>query len=110
MRLRTGTIPDGYRDPDFVGARIIGALARRPRLALAEADAPTLHAFLPALAARVTSEAPSLVDAVITGARRHSRAPGRDANGVQDADVVESDLGNPSCSTRAIASFAHAGR
>ncbi len=67
LRLRTGTIPDAYRDPDFVGARIIGALARRPRLALPDADAATLHAFLPALAARVTSEAPSLVDAVITG-------------------------------------------
>jgi hypothetical protein len=65
LRLRTGTIPDAYRDPAFVGARIVGALARRPRLALPAADVPTLHAFLPALADRVMAEASSLVDAVL---------------------------------------------
>ena len=64
-RLRAGAIPEAYRDPTFVAARIVGALARRPRLALAEADATILRAFLPTLGARVASEAPALVYAVM---------------------------------------------
>jgi hypothetical protein len=60
-RLRGGAIPDAYRDPDFVAARVVGALRARPRLALAPADAPTLRAFLPALAARVAAERAALV-------------------------------------------------
>jgi hypothetical protein len=65
VRLRTGTIPDGYRDPDFVAARIAGALAPRPRLALTPADAAVLGAFLPALKARVTTEAQALAGALV---------------------------------------------
>ena len=66
LRLRTGVIPDAYRDPDFVAARIIGALGRRPRLALGDADATILRAFLPTLGARVTSEAAALVRPVLS--------------------------------------------
>jgi hypothetical protein len=62
-RLRTGAVPDAYRDPDFVAARVVGALRGRPRLALAGADAPALRAFLPALAARVADERDALVGA-----------------------------------------------
>jgi hypothetical protein len=59
-RLRAGAIPDAYRDPDFVAARLVGALAPRPRLALAPEDAPVLRAFLPALMRRVADAAPAL--------------------------------------------------
>lgn len=61
VRLRTGVIPDAYRDPDFVTARVLGALRHRPRLALARDDAPPLRAFLPALAARVADASQILV-------------------------------------------------
>jgi hypothetical protein len=64
-RLRTGAVPDAYRDPDFVADRLIGALSRRPRLALAEPDALTLRAFLPALGARVAAEARALAGALV---------------------------------------------
>lgn len=59
-RLRAGAVPDGYRDVDFVTERLIGALGRRPRLALDERDAVILRRFLPALRARVTAEAQAL--------------------------------------------------
>jgi hypothetical protein len=60
-RLRSGTVPDAYRDPDFVTARVLGALAHRPRLALTDRDAPKLRDFLPALATRVTAARDALV-------------------------------------------------
>jgi acyl carrier protein phosphodiesterase len=64
-RLRTGAVPDAYRDPDFVADRLIGALSRRPRLALAEGEARTLRAFLPSLGARVAADAGALVGALV---------------------------------------------
>jgi hypothetical protein len=70
-RLRAGTIPDDYRDPDFVAARVAGALARRPRLALAANDVPALRAFLPGLARRVAETA----DALLIGATPASDRP-----------------------------------
>jgi hypothetical protein len=60
-RLRTGAVPDAYRDPDFVADRLIGALSHRPRLALSQRDAGTLRAFLPELGARVAARAAGLV-------------------------------------------------
>lgn len=60
VRLRTGLVPDGYRDPVFVADRVLGALAGRPRLALADEEAVLLRRFLPALGARVTAEAHAL--------------------------------------------------
>jgi hypothetical protein len=60
IRLRTGTVPDGYRDPDFVADRLLGALSRRPRLALSEDESVVLRRFLPALGARVAAEAHAL--------------------------------------------------
>jgi hypothetical protein len=62
-RLRVATIPDDYRDPDFVAARLVGTLARRPRLALAPSAATVLRAFLPALKARVADQADALISA-----------------------------------------------
>jgi hypothetical protein len=63
--LRAGAVPDAYRDPDFVADRLAGALSGRPRLALTGADLTTLRAFLPALRARVTAEAPALAGAIL---------------------------------------------
>jgi hypothetical protein len=59
-RLRTGTVPDAYRDPDFVADRLIGALGRRPRLAVDARGAAVLRRFLPGLGARVAAEAQAL--------------------------------------------------
>jgi hypothetical protein len=64
-RLRGGEIPDRYRDPDFVADRLIGALARRPRLALAGDGAIILRRFMPALAARVEAAAPALASGIL---------------------------------------------
>lgn len=60
VRLRAGAIPDGYRDPDFVAARIAGALGGRPRLALAPGDAVLLREVLPILQRRVNADAHAL--------------------------------------------------
>jgi len=62
-RLRVATIPDDYRDPDFVAVRLVGTLARRPRLALAASAATVLRVFLPELKARVAYQADALVAA-----------------------------------------------
>jgi hypothetical protein len=66
-RLRDGAIPDRYRDPDFVADRLVGALGRRPRLALAPREAAILRGFLPALAARVTAEVEALTVSILRG-------------------------------------------
>jgi hypothetical protein len=60
IRLRTGPVPDAYRDPGFVADRLLGALGRRPRLALSEDEALALRRFLPALGARVSADAHAL--------------------------------------------------
>ena len=61
QRLRAGTIPDSYRDPDFVADRLAGALRGRPRLALTPAELVTLRAFLPALQQRVALDVAALI-------------------------------------------------
>jgi hypothetical protein len=66
-RLRGGQVPDAYRDLDFVTARLVGALGRRPRLALSEHQAPSLRRFLPALAERVSAEAFALAGNLVSG-------------------------------------------
>jgi hypothetical protein len=65
LRLRSGGVPDRYRDPDFVADRVIGALGRRPRLAVGAADAAILRAWLPALKLRVTAETQALAGALL---------------------------------------------
>jgi hypothetical protein len=61
VRLRAGSIPDDYRDTDFVAARIAGALSRRPRLALAAGDGSLLRRFLPDLARQVAAAVDELI-------------------------------------------------
>jgi hypothetical protein len=60
-RLRAGTIPDSYRDPDFVADRLVGALRGRPRLAMTTAESLALRTFLPALQRRVALDVPALM-------------------------------------------------
>jgi acyl carrier protein phosphodiesterase len=60
-RLREGAVPLAYRDLDFVTARLVGALSRRPRLALGDDHVVCLRRFLPALQARVEDEARELM-------------------------------------------------
>ena len=60
IRLRTGPVPEAYRDPAFVADRVLGALARRPRLALSEVETLALRRFLPALGSRVSAAAHAL--------------------------------------------------
>ena len=55
------TIPDSYRDPDFVADRLFGALRGRPRLALTPAELLTLRTFLPALQRRVALDVAALM-------------------------------------------------
>jgi hypothetical protein len=62
-RLRVATIPDDYREPDLMAVRLVGTLARRPRLALSPSAASVLRAFLPELKARVADQADALVAA-----------------------------------------------
>jgi hypothetical protein len=62
LRLRAATIPDAYRDLDFVAARLAGALARRPRLALGAGHVSVVRAFLPDLARRVAAAVGALMN------------------------------------------------
>jgi hypothetical protein len=68
IRLRTGPLPDAYRDPGFVADRLLGALGRRPRLALSEDEAVALRGFLPTLGARVSADASALAGDLVSGA------------------------------------------
>jgi acyl carrier protein phosphodiesterase len=60
-RLAEAGVPLAYADPDFVCDRVVGALSRRPRLALALGDQGVLRAHLPDLRARVSLAADALV-------------------------------------------------
>lgn len=71
VRLRAGQVPDAYRDPDFVADRLIGALGRRPRLALSGDEANAMRRFLPALGARVSAEAHALSGDLVPDVRGH---------------------------------------
>lgn len=64
-RLRRGTIPEAYRDCDFVADRVLGALRARPRLAVCDRDQPIVRALLPALRTRVEAEAHALLVSVV---------------------------------------------
>jgi hypothetical protein len=65
LRLREGAVPEAYRDVDFVNARLRGALAQRPRLALSDDAVVSLRGFLPALQARVETESRELVSGLL---------------------------------------------
>lgn len=63
-RLLGAPIPEGYRDPDFVAARLRNILAGRPRLALREGDLPAVRAFARDLRDQVATAQTSLLGEV----------------------------------------------
>jgi hypothetical protein len=63
-RLRENDPLDGYRRAGFVCDRVIGALARRPRLALDGPAEAALRRILPAVHPRVAELAPALLSMV----------------------------------------------
>lgn len=61
-RLLAADIPDAYRDPDLVAARLFHILARRPRLAFPEADLAGVVRWARAAQADVRAVAPTLLE------------------------------------------------
>jgi hypothetical protein len=72
-RLRRSDAPWRYGEPEFVLARVRGALAHRPLLALAPGDVLRLADALPEIQALVREEAGALFAAGAAGARRAER-------------------------------------
>jgi hypothetical protein len=66
-RLSAAPVPQGYRDPAFACARLHWILGQRPRLATRDQDLPSVLAFLQACQARLTSDAPVLLEQVRAG-------------------------------------------
>jgi acyl carrier protein phosphodiesterase len=60
-RLSEGPLPEGYRDVDFVYARLEGLLATRPRLALCPGDAVPVRSWLKKAARRLESDGAALL-------------------------------------------------
>ena len=68
-RVRGYGIPYGYDDPDFVAARIAGALAGRPRLALGTTPVSAVSMVLRAMTPQVAARAEQLFAEVRGGLR-----------------------------------------
>jgi acyl carrier protein phosphodiesterase len=73
LRLATAPIPEGYRDPSFVGARLQTTLARRPRLAMRESDLEAVHRFLVSSHAQIAQVGPELLAQVRDGLAESAR-------------------------------------
>lgn len=63
-RARALGVPEGYREPAFVRDRVVGALARRPRLAVPAAAVPAVGAALADLRPAVVEAAPAWLRAL----------------------------------------------
>jgi hypothetical protein len=63
-RLSEGPLPEGYRDVDFVFARLKGLLATRPRLSLAAGDDAPVRSWLERAARRLEHEGAGLLGEV----------------------------------------------
>jgi hypothetical protein len=62
VRLADAPIPVGYRDPEFVLARLQRILAPRPRLALQAHELEPVRAWLEHAHARITNDAHAIVE------------------------------------------------
>lgn len=69
-RLAEGPLPEGYRDVDFVHARLQGLLATRPRLSLAPSDGAPVRSWLEKAARRLELEGAALLGEVQNSVRR----------------------------------------
>jgi len=65
-RLATAPVPDGYRDPEFVLARLRSTLTRRPRLAMRDTDVEHVRSHLHEFEPLVRQGWPELLDQVRT--------------------------------------------
>ncbi|HEY2734718.1 MAG TPA: hypothetical protein VGI70_12070 [Polyangiales bacterium] len=65
-RLARAPVPESYRDPGFVSARLRTILGRRPRLAMRESDREGVERFVERLQSDVLAAAPALLDQVRT--------------------------------------------
>jgi len=63
-RLSDAPLPEGYRDVDFVYARLESLLARRPRLSLCPGDGVPVRSWLEKAARRLELEGAALLDEV----------------------------------------------
>jgi hypothetical protein len=63
-RLQSAPVPEGYRDPAFVYARLEGILSRRPRLALRPGDAEPVQAWLCSAAEQLALDGDAILAAV----------------------------------------------
>lgn len=69
-RLRRLGPPLGYRDPSFVGDRLVGLLSRRPRLALDARGEAAMRRCLPALQREVDARLDALLGHLAEGLAR----------------------------------------
>jgi len=81
-RLEGFGVPDGYRDPAFVGDRLVGALASRPRLAIDAASEGPVRGYLPELQRAVVARAEPLVR-ILGDALHPDRRRGDDGEGTR---------------------------
>ena len=65
-RLQDAPVPAGYRDPDFVAERLIGILAKRPRLAVVPGQERGVHDWAELFLPRVAERGPALWEEVAT--------------------------------------------
>jgi hypothetical protein len=72
-RLMTAPVPHGYRDPEFVVARLHHMLARRPRLALRETDLSHVRDWARDTRATVAAEHERMLHEVASGLKNHAR-------------------------------------
>ena len=67
VRLSGAPLPEGYREPQFVVARLRTILARRPRLAMQPDDLASVSSFIHACQHQVSNRWPELLDQVRSG-------------------------------------------
>lgn len=63
-RLLEAPVPEGYQDPDFVAERLIGILAKRPRLAVTPGRERGVYEWAGLFASRVAARGEALWDEV----------------------------------------------
>lgn len=63
-RLQEAPVPEGYCDPEFVAARLVGILARRPRLRVEPGKEGEVHGWATSYLPRVAEQVEALLTEV----------------------------------------------
>jgi hypothetical protein len=74
-RLVSAPVPEGYRDPAFVLARLQATLARRPRLAIQESELASVRLLVHAYQPLVVRRSPQLLEQVRSALLEHDVRP-----------------------------------